>query len=340
MAIATYTSQNFPNASVNPQYYLQKEVLDSADTYQVLDTLFDKYTMPSNANGFIGFRRYLTPAAAATALPEGTNATPRAIVYEDFSVPMLRYGEMFQISRNTYQLTPFDVLDANKEQLTKLVTLDHEAVRWAAAQTITNKLYNSSAVSSVPGVNGPLTPGRIQVATRSILSAKGNYFDGNTTGVNKEGTSPTQASFAFVCHTNLIPDIDALPGFQQVAYSPSGKPKHITHYGNWKNVCIYTSQEAPILAGQGAATTSLLATGGNADVYPILIFGKNSFGSVSLSGAGKAGYGNFDLKILDQPDKYDPMNQWVDIVATWWDAALPTTNSWAWLLYVGATANP
>lgn len=340
MAIANYASQNFPNASVNPQYYLLKKVLESADTYEVLDTLFEKYTMPTNANGFIGMRRYLTPAVDATPTPEGTNKEARSPIYEDFSTQMLRYAERYQVSAQVMALTPFDVIDANERQLKKLITLTRERVRWNAAQTIANKAYNSPSISSIPTVNGPLTASRIQVITRSLLSAKANYFDGIQAGSAKEGTAPTQASYAMVCHTDLIPDIDALPGFQQVAYSPTGKPKHLTHYGNYKNVCIYTSQEAPILTGQGAATTTLIASGGNANVYPVLIFGERSFGSVDLKGAGKGGYGNASTYVLDKADKYDPTNAWADLVATWWDAALPTTNDWAWILYVGATANP
>lgn len=340
MSIATYGSQNFPNASVNPQYYLQKKVLDSAPTFEVLNTMFDEYTMPMNANGYIGLRRYLTPAVDATPLPEGTNKEARSPIYEDFSVPMLRYGERYQVSAQVMALTPFDVIDSCETELAKLVTLTRERVRWNAAQTLPNKAYNSPSISSIPTVNGPVTASRLQVITRSMLAAKAQYFDGIQSGSQKEGTSPTQACFNAVVHTDVIPDLDALPGFQQVAYSPTGKPRHLTHYGNYKNICFYTSQEAPILAGQGAATTTLIATSGNANVYPILIMGKKALGSVKLAGSGKSGFGNLKTEILDKADKYDPMNAWADIVATWWDAALPTTNDWAWILYVGATANP
>jgi N4-gp56 family major capsid protein len=340
MAITNYASQNFPNGSVNPQYYLLKKVLESADTYEVLDKFFDQYTMPMNSNAFIGMRRYLTLAVDATPTPEGTNKEARSPQYEDFSTQMLRYTERYQFSRQNLDLTPFDMIDANEPQLKKLVTLTRERVRWNAAQTIANKAYNSPSISSIPTVNGPVTASRLQVITRSMLAAKANYFDGIEAGSQKEGTSPTQACFNAICHTDLQPDLDALPGFQQVAYSPTGRPKHITHYGNYKNICFYTSQEAPILTGQGAATTTLLASGGNANVYPILIMGKKSMGAVSLKGAGKGGYGNANTYILDKADKYDPSNAWADLVATWYDAALPTTNDWAWILYVGATANP
>lgn len=340
MAIANYPSQNFPNASANPQYALRKEVLDSAKTYEVLDMMYEKFTMPKNANGYFGCRRYLTPVADATPAPEGTNKEARSPIYEDFSTPMLRYTERFQISRQTDDLIPFDVVKSCKTELSKLVVLDRELVRWNAGVTLPNKAYNSPSISSIPTVNGPVTASRLQVITRSMISAKASYYGKIEPGSNKEGTAPTQACFYAVAHTDTMPDWDALPGFQQVAYSPTGKPKHITHYGNYKNLAVFLSPDALYLPGGGAATTTMLATGGNANVYPILILGENAMASVSLEGSGKEGFGNLAVKVLDAPDKYDPSNAWTDVVATWYDAALPITSVWGWVLYVAATANP
>lgn len=340
MAITTYGSQNFPNASANPQYALRKEVLESARTYEVLDMMYEKFTMPKNANGYFGCRRYLTPVADATPAPEGTNKEARSPIYEDFSTPMLRYTERYQVSRQTDDLIPFDVVKSCKTEISKLVVLDRELVRWNAGVTLPNKAYNSPSISSIPTVNGPVTASRLQVITRSMISAKASYYGKIEPGSNKEGTAPTQACFYAVAHTDTMPDWDALPGFQQVAYSPTGKPKHITHYGNYKNLAVFLSPDALYLPGGGAATTTMLATGGNANVYPILIIGENAMGSVSLEGAGKEGFGNLSVKVLDQPDKYDPTNAWTDVVSTWYDAALPITSVWGWVLYVAATANP
>ena len=340
MSIANYPSQNFPNASANPQFYLRKEVLDSARTYECLDIAFDKYKMPKNAHGFFGCRRYLTPSVDATPTPEGTNKEARSPIYEDFQVQMLRYSERYQVTRQVDDLTPFGVVDSCKTELAKLVVLDRERVRWNAGVTLPLKVYNSPAVGSIPAVNGPVTASRLQVVTRSMLSAKASYFADIQPGSNKEGTSPTQACYYAFVHTDVIPDLDALPGFQQVAYSPTGKPKHITHYGNYKNIAFFCSQEALTYPGGGAASTTLIATAGNANVYPILILGEHAMASVSLEGSGKEGFGNLNTIILDKADKYDTTNAWTDVVATWYDAALPTTSVWGTVLYVGATLNP
>jgi len=340
MSIANYNSQNFPNASANPQYFLRKEVLDSAKTQQCLEIAYEEFKMPKNSNAFFGCRRYLTPSVDATPVPEGTNKEARSPIYEDFSQQVLRYSERYQVTRQVDDLTPFGVVASCKTELAKLVTLDRERVRWNAGVTLPNKIYNSPSVGIITSVNGPVTASRLQVVTRSLDVSKATVFDQIQTGTNKEGTSPTQACYYAFAHKQTKCDWDALPGFQQVAYSPTGKPKHFTHYGNYKDIAVFLSADALYYPGGGAASTTLINTAGVADVFPILILGQSAMASVSLEGSGKEGFGNLTTQILDKADKYDPSNAWTDVVATWYDAALPITNDWGWVLYVGATLNP
>lgn len=340
MSMSTYSAQNVPNGSPNPQYFIQKDLLESADTFEVWDKFCDAQTLPPNSNAFIASRRYLTGAPDATPAPEGTNKESRTQIYEDFTTQMYRYTERVQLSQHVLKLTPFPALKGARNEMAKLVRLDRERVRWNAALSLPNKAYNSTAVSSIPQVNGVLTAGRIQTLVRAIRKAKGGYVSMGESGTDKEGTAPVESGLIFIGHTDLEPDIRALPGFQPAYALPSGKPKHKCHFGNWQNVEFYTSQEAPILLGQGASTSSLMNTNGNADVYPSVLFAKHTLATVKLGGAGKEGGGNLETKLLDQPDKYDPSNAWADLVCTWWDAAYPITNDWGWVYYTGATLNP
>ncbi len=340
MALTTYAQQNVPNGSVNPQYFINKDLLESADTFQVIDEFADVDTLPPNSNAFLASRRYLTPAPDATPAPEGTSKEARTQIYEDFTVQMFRYSEMFQISRQTLKLTPFPALKGARSEMAKLVILDRERVRWNALLTLPNIAYNSVAVGAINQVNGPVTASRLQMLTRAILKAKGSYVSVGQGGTNKEGTNPVEASLVFLGHTDLQPDIRALPGFQPSISLPSGKPKHKTHFGNWLNIEFYLTQEAPILAGSGASSTTLINTAGVADVYQNILMAKNTIRTVKLGGSGKEGGGNLETQLLDQPDKYDPTNAYADLVCTWWDAAYIITNDWGWRLYTGATLTP
>lgn len=333
MAMTSYAQQNVPNGSANPQFFINKDLLESADTFEIWPKFCDKQTLPENSNAFIASRRYLTGAPDATPAPEGTNKEARSQIYEDFTTQMFRYTERYQISQQVLKLTPFPALKGARNEMAKLVILDRERVRNNAAATVANKAYNSTAVASIGTVNGPITAGRLQSIGRSILKAKGSYVSAAQAGVNKEGVNPTEASLICMFHTDQQPDIRALPGFQPSISTPDG-PKDKTHFGNWLNFEIYTTQELVILSGQGAASTTLINTAGNTDVYQGFIFAKHAMASVSLGG------NNLNTTLLDQADKYDPGNAWADLVCTWWDAAYPITNDWLWVYYTGATLNP
>lgn len=340
MAVANYAQQNWPNASANPQYLALKELLETAPAYECINTAFDERTLQRQMGANINMRRYFTPAVDATPAPEGTQKEPRDLLYEDFVGTMLRYTERFQVTRYDYDLNPYDAVKAAQDRLRQLIISTRERVKWNAGLTFTNQIFNSTAVGGVNQVNGPLQPGRVQVIVRSILNAKGMVFDQTVPGVNKEGTSPTEACLNFYGHTDLQPDWRAFPDFQTAAETPSGKPKHLCHFGNWQNVCVYTTPEALVLKGSGAATTTMINTAGVADVYVCYLVAQHAFTGVKLSGDGKEGFGNLGIRVLDQPDKYDPNNNWVDIVASWYDLAMVTSNDWGWRYYVAATLNP
>ena len=221
MSMNTYPQQNVPNASANPQYFINKDLLDSADTFEVIDEFADKQTLPPNSNAFIASRRYLTPAPDATPTPEGTNKEGRQQIYEDFTTQMFRFMEQFQLSQQELKLTPFPALKGARNEMAKLVILDRERLRWNALQTLSNKAFNSTAVGSIGTVNGPLTAGRLQSLVRTILKAKGSYVSVGQGGQAKEGTNPAEASLIFLGHTDLQPDVRALPGFQPAISLPS-----------------------------------------------------------------------------------------------------------------------
>lgn len=340
MAVANYPQQNWPNGSANPQYLALKELLDTAPAYECINGACDERTVERQMGANINLRRYFTPAVDATPAPEGVQKEPRALLFEDFVGTMLRYTERFQVTRYDYDLNPYNAVKAAQERLRQLILSTRERIRWNAAITFANVIYNSTAVAAINQVNGPIQPGRLQVIVRALMNAKAMVFDETVPGVNKEGTSPTEACINAYSHTDLQPDWRAFPDFQTAAETPSGKPKSLCHFGNWQNVCVYTTPEALILKGAGAASTTMINTAGVADVYPVIVCARHALTSIKLSGGGKEGFGNLGIRVLDEPDKFDANNNWVDIVASWYDLCMVTSNDWGYVWYVAATLNP
>lgn len=337
MAIKTYAQ--WPAGSSAVQYIASKDILTTAPAMKVLDLACEEKTLKRQMGASIVYRRWLTPAIDTTPTPEGGNKDPRTLVPEDYTGTMLRYAERIQVSRVDYDLSPFDAVMGSKDRIKQLVISDRERIRWNAVAAGVNVVYNSPAIVSRATVNGPISAGRIQLAVRSLMQLKGMTFAEQIGGANKIGTSPIEASFYLFGHTNQLPDFRALPGWVPKSSYPANVNVSPYEVGSFQNVRVFLTPEALTFPGGGAASTAMINTAGNTDVYINLLLGKEAAASVKLEGDGAEGFGNFNLEVLDKADKFDPSNAWVDIVATWYDLCMITANDWTWRLEVGATLN-
>jgi N4-gp56 family major capsid protein len=338
MAAKSYNVGYGPNPT-QVQYIASKDILTTAPAISVLDIACEKKTMQRQMGASIVYRRWFTGAVDATPAPEGAVKESRTLTWEDYNVTMLRYTERYQVTRVDYDLSPFNAVKGATERLKQLIISTRERVRWNAAVAGTNVLYNSAAVTARNQVNGPLTPGRFQTIGRSLENLKAMPFQPAIQGANKEGTSPVEEAFYVFTHTDNQPDLRGFPGFTMAVQYPNGSKAHKREFGAWQQFRYFTTPEAIKYSAGGAASTTMLNTGGVTDVYPTIVCGKEALCSVKLEGDGKEGFGNMGVDILDKPDKADPNNSWVDIVASWYDAALITANDWIWRLESGATAN-
>src|ERR1041385_1994929 len=226
MAAKSYAQ--WPAGSTAIQYLAEKEVLETAPAFETLNLATDRRTMKRQMGAAIDLRRWLTPAVDATPAPEGTQKSARTLIPEDFIGTMLRYTERIQVTRVDYDLSPWDAVQGGKDRLKQLILSTRERIRFNAGISGTNVLYNSSAIS-----------------TRA--TANGFGFTEAMEGTNKEGTSPIEPAYFAFCHSNLQPDIRALPGFQRAADYP-GKKKHFREFGCWQNIRFFTTpEEADVL---------------------------------------------------------------------------------------------
>jgi len=339
MAQRTYANWG-PNAATQEQYLALDHVLTTAPGYEVIKIACGEVTMPRQSGRSITMPRWLASAVDATPAPEGTQKESRTLLRDEFPGTMQRYTERYQVSRVAYDLEPWDAVKAAADILAKnLIPSTRERVRWNAATSGNNVVYNSSSITTRNTVNGPITPGRIQTIIRSLSATKAMTFADQIDGQNKEGTSPVESGFYGFFHSDEEPDLRALPGFQLAVTYPNGGTKKFREFGAFQNLRCFTTPEALKVAGGGASSTSMLNTAGVADVYLNVICGKEFLTTVKLAGAGKNGFGNLDVKILDQPDKADPNNNWVDIVASWYDLCILTSQDWGWRYETAASAN-
>jgi N4-gp56 family major capsid protein len=341
MAIRTYSSISGVSAPI----YCEAKVLERAGPQLCLDVAADSKPVPKNAGNAVNFRRWVNPAVSTTPVTEGVTPTARALAHADYNATINRFAEVFEESRVNYDLDVWDSVKGASDVLGDLISRTREQIRWNVAKAGSSVIYNTSSITTRNTVNGALTVGRLDVATRSLQANKAMVFtqlQKASTAVSTAGVMP--AYFAFG-HTDLLPDLQRLSGFRAVSELANIPPeaRNPLLVGARGSVLFFLSPELGPIPDSGAAIASTgmkSTTGVNIDVYPLVIVGQHAMGTIALRGAGVAGRGAVKVSILDQPDKSDPTNERVYISAAWYDQALRLSEEWMVRVEVGVTANP
>ena len=269
---------------------LQKMVLDRAHTFERIEVGFDSRTIDKNSGQSVILTRWVNAAISTVPEPEGQNPATQSLAQEQFTGTVQRYSVAFATSTLNADLNPLAWLTGQRDVMMDQIKGTRERIRWNAALSGTNVIYNSPAIVSRQTVNGVITLGRLQKAIQSIEAAKGMTFTTESKGSTKVGSSPVEAGFYCFVHTNAHPDIRNLPGFTKRAEMTSGDYPPGT-FGCVDNIVFVTSPEfVPFLgAATSVSNASLLSTGGFPDVYPFVVCGKGALTSIKLGGGGKFG---------------------------------------------------
>lgn len=333
-------------AGVSAPAYIQKEVLERAAPHVCLDLACDRKPVPKKQGQTVVFRRWVNPAINTTPNPEGVTPASRALTHQDYAVTLDRYAEVFEESRYNADLDPLDSIRGASDVLSDLIVRTRERIRWNGARAGSSVLYNSSSISTRGTVNGALTLGRIQKATRALNAAKAMHYTRlvkASTAVSTAGIRPSYFAFG---HTDMKYDFDVMPGFKHIEEMSGLPPEAKSNpnlYGAVGEVLVFLSPELVPFEAAGAAvgSTGMKSVGGvNIDVYPLAICGQHSMASMMLRGDGANGYGAMKINVLDEPDKSDPTNERIYIPAAWYDAHLRTAEEWMYRIEVGVTDNP
>lgn len=323
----------------NTPAIMLKETLELAKAFQRIGAGYSSRKINKNMGASVILTRWVNAAISTVPEPEGQNPPTQALLTEQYTATLLRYSAAFATSTYNATVNPLDWAKGQAVVLKNQVISTRERIRWNAAISGTNVIYNSPAITARNQVNGVITLGRLQKAVQTIEATKGMPFTRDSNGSTRVGTAPTEAGYYCFTSTNAHPDIRNLPGFTKRA-EMTGSDYPDGTFGCVDNVVFVTSPEFVPIAGAGAATTTLLATGGNTDVYPFVVCAKDALTDIDFSGSGRQGWGNAEVYVLDSADKYDITNARLIISAAWLDAAVVTSFDWLVRIECGVTANP
>lgn len=221
--------------------------------------------------------------AATTPLQEGVTPTSQRIQYEDVSATLRQYGAVSEITDFVQDVAEDPVLNNLMELAGEQAALTLEKVTFNVVKAGTSVYYANG--SSRGAVNSAISLNKQRQVTRGLMAQKAMRLTNVLSGSVNYGTSPIEASYVAVAHTDVDADIRNLAGFVPTAEYGSRNTMSEYEAGSVENVRYMMTAEMSPWEDAGAATSTMVSTtGSNADVYPILYFGKEAFGCVPLKG--------------------------------------------------------
>lgn len=270
--------------------YFSRELLERAQPLLIVSPLGQPKPLPKHSTKTIKFRGYEHLPNQPKPLTEGVTPQASKPKFRDVQVTIGQYGDYIELT---------DVLDDTHEDpliqefadiLGEQAAIMLERVVIGGLMAGTNVHFSGSAGGVVAtnrtGVNEPLT---LNLQRRIVRGLKRQNAQPITSIINASpnfATSPIPPSFVAVCHTDCEADIREMPGFVPVEKYGSQKPLR-GEIGSVEGVRYLTTTVLEPFADAGAApktgTSVESATGACADVYPILFFGKNAFGTIPFA---------------------------------------------------------
>jgi N4-gp56 family major capsid protein len=272
--------------------HAEKKMLEHAEPIIVLNKLGDHKPMPKNASKVMKWRRPIPLAVATTPLTEGVRPTGSDFRYDRITATLQQYGSWMPNTDVVHDLheDPIgsDMARMAGEQAAETV----EMVAYGELIGGTNVMYANGSARNV--VNTPLTLSGVRNVVRALLGNRAKRITTILDGSVNINTTPVEAAFVAVCHTDIIASVRAMPGFTPTAEYGNRKVLCAEEVGSVEDVRFIASPlfDPIINAGgaKGSGATEAISTGGtSADVYPVLFMGQHAFGHIALKGNKEAG---------------------------------------------------
>lgn len=310
------------------------QFLKHAEHPIVFNKLGQVERVPKNKGLSIKWRRWVPFDPITTALTEGVTPSSQKLAVVDVTATLGQYGGWSEITDVIQDTHEDPILQGMMQVHGQQASESFETLTYLTLRAGTNVVYaNGSARNAV---NTKISLGKVRSAVRTLNK---NKCRKKTTilapSVNYK-TQAIEAAYVAVCHTDLEPDIRDLPGFVPVSQYGSRQTICPQEFGSVENVRFITTTIATPFADAGGldGDAVLSTTGTNADVYPVLIFGEDAYGTVALKGKDSA---EILVRNPGKPENGNELGQRGSVGWKGWHVAARLNEAWMVRLEVAAT---
>lgn len=313
--------------------YAERQMLAYAKPVMVLEKLAVTKQMPKNKGVAIKFRRPKTFSAATTPLVEGVTPTSTQFGYDDVPATLKQYGQVVEITDVIEDTHEDPVLNDASMQCGENIGRTMEALNYGVVRGGTNVVYANGTQRT--DVNTKISLNKQRAVTRALKAQKAQKITRILSPSNNYATQAVEAAYVAVGHTDLEADIRDLVGFVPVAKYGTRSPISEYEIGSVEDVRYILTPDLEPWTNAGGTKGSMVGAGSNADVYPIMFFGQDSWGVVALRGQGAV---EPSIIPVSQKTKEDPLGQRGLVGWKSWHTAVILNEVWMCRLEVACTA--
>ena len=332
--------------------YSVVRMLKRALPYLHIEKFGQTYPLPTNSTQTAKFRRYYMVGATGTAGPdatassafsipvaitplvEGVTPTGSVLTNQDYTVQLYQYGDFMTMTDVIEDTHTDPILQQMTDILGEQAASTVETLRFNVLKAGTNVFYANNVVgrSSVVTAISLTDQRRVTTGLNRQNSKKITTVVASTADFN---TKSVEAAYMAITHPDLESDIRGMTGFIPVAsYGPHTSPFE-GEIGSVEQVRYLTSTIfAPWADAGGAKGAMRSTTGTSADIYPVLIFGRDAFGIVPLKGKSSM----TPMVVNPKPAPGDPLGQRGTVGWKLWTATVILQDAFMARLEVAATA--
>lgn len=335
------------------------EILAYAEPVTVLGIFGANKRCPKNEGETIKYRRFIPTGGATTnantinrwsvtatdyELQEGVTPDAQALTPQDISVTMAQYGVLFSHTDKVADLHEDDMPKEQRMRVGELMGLVLEMVRYGVVKGGTNKFYGGTGTTRLT-VNSTISLNGLRRIARNLNANHAKRITSILAPSASFNTSPVEAGYIVVHHTDVSSDVRDLDGFIPVANYGSRKPISPHEIGSVEEFRFIASPELAAYADAATSVTASSATpplysttGTNPDVYPVLVFGQEAWGQLAMRFNGNDAPLDYTYLPVGTKDKTDPLGQRGYVGAKAWFNCVLLNQGWMAVYEVGISS--
>ncbi len=272
--------------------YASKDFLSTFQKEVVTQRFGQSKKLPKNQTDTIVFKRFLNITPTTASMSEATPPESIKLSTETVSATVQQYGYLMELTDKVSDQHSDPVLKEMIKAIANAMVQTIELVTFNVLKAGTNVVF-ANGVAGRENVATAISKTDIRRAVRTLRRSLAKKIGEIVGPTDKVTTSGVESAYFAMVHPDLNSDLRDIPEFKPVIEYSSIEKRVTGEIGACEQVRFIEADgcEPWLLAATAAGSQSTYMTNGAggtgvADVYPIIIVGKEAYGTVRLQGRG------------------------------------------------------